>query len=533
MEQEKMNTDGGLFGKKVKQTGMYEGLFSNDPPQAGAKDGEETKRQQTINPFSAGTDPAQKKDPQSDSPEPETTSEGDRDAWVQVFHDNAYMVGEVVVKEPIGKGAHLTEQMLVDALNRDGIVHGLIPEALAKLLEPTYDDRIVVARGTEAIDGEDGECVDRFPRNAEKHQQEREDGSIDYRELGLINDVNAGEVICEVTPPTEGTPGSSIRGTELKPRPGKKAVLPVGEGTQAAADGTHMEAAYDGNVVFRGGRFCVDRVYRVQDVDYDVGNITFSGDVQVNGDIQDGFEIHAGGDVVLRGRVGSVVVVAGGNITIERGINGTGRAVLETPGVVKAGFIENATVHAGEKVIASSIINSKVECEGDVDVSGGKGIICGGKVTTFGSIKAREVGNESNTLTTIALGVTPNLLTERKKIVEKQADVAKHIDEMKRNIEYIEKLVAQGKPVPQDRLQLLQRSKVAMPMSENKLKQIKQTVADMDKKMAEVNNSTLTARVIHPPTKVSIGAISTNCMEIHNSCRVYKNSAGEIVFGSA
>ncbi|MGD9559720.1 MAG: FapA family protein, partial [Oscillospiraceae bacterium] len=285
--------------------------------------------------------------------------------------------------------------------------------------------------------------------------------------------------------------------------------------------------------VFRNGRFTVDPIYRVQDVDNSVGNITFSGDVQVNGDMLDGFEIHAGGSVTLRGRVGAVVVVAGGDILIEKGVNGMGRAVLETEKTVKSGFIENCTVHAGEKVIAQSIINSQVECEGDVEVTGGKGIICGGKVTAFGSVVAKVVGNESNTLTTVTLGVTPTLLKERKRLADQLADVSRHLEELAKNVAYIERLVADGRPVPPDRVQMLKRTQIQLPMTEKKRDQLAAALEEMDRTMAQVNSSTLTADILYPPTRVSIGALTANNMDVRNKCRVYKNSAGELTFGSA
>jgi len=168
-----------------------------------------------------------------------------------------------------------------------------------------------------------------------------------------------------------------------------------------------------------------------------------------------------------------------------------------------------------------------------VEVMNGKGIICGGKVTAFGSVKAKEVGNESNTLTIISLGVTPKLLKERKCLVDQLADVSRHLEELAKNVAYIERLVADGRPVPPERVQILKRTQIQLPMTEKKRDQLQKAIDEMDSKMANVNTSTLTANIIYPPTKVSIGALSSNCIEVRNHCRVYKNSQGELVFGSA
>lgn len=453
------------------------------------------------------------------------------DAKIYLFADNGYMRVEMLVEPPEGDGADVDIAILKARLAKEGVVQGIDEHSLELLAMPTYNRRLVVAEGRPAQDGENGSITELFPRTVENKFTERADGTIDYKELGLINDVKEGTVIMEITPPTKGVDGVNTKGAVIRARDGVKATPPLGENTRLINDGARAETTVRGNLVFRNNRFTVETVYRVQDIGYDIGNITFSGDVMVNGDIMDGFEIHAGGNVILRGQVGAVVV-QGQNITIDKGVNGTGKGILDAVDTVKAGFIENCTVRAGKKVTASSIINSQVECEGDIEVTSGKGIICGGKVTAFGSIVAKEVGNDSSTLTIVTLGVTPRLLKERKRLIDQLADVTRHIEEMIKNVSYIERLVADGRPVPADRVSMLQRAKVLLPISEKKQEQLTMTIDEIETRMMEVNNSTLSARIIHPPTKVSIGAISGNLIERRESCRVYKNKEGELVFGS-
>lgn len=461
-----------------------------------------------------------------------------KDAQASLFLDVGSMRAELLLEPPVGAGRHLTEADLRETLSRGKVVYGLDDEALTRLASggpdgtPLYGSRMVVALGTPAQDGTDGVCEERFARESEKQFTQRADGSVDYKELGLIRDVKEGSVVCEITPPGPAVDGTNVLGQPIKAREGVKAVPPIGDGLRLSEDGLRAVTARQGNLVFRDGRFVVETVYRVQNVDYDVGNITFSGDVLVNGDMMDGFEIHAGGNVTLRGQGGAVVIEAK-DILIEQGMNGTGRAVLEASGTLKAGFIENCTLRVGEKITASSIINCQVECEGDVDVSAGKGVICGGKVTAFGSVKAKEIGNESNTPTTVSLGVTPKLLQERKRLQDLLETVTAHIDELTKNVTYIEQLVAAGKQVPPDRVQLLKRTQIQLPMTEKKREQLQNQLAELEARMEEVGASTLTAGVIHPPTKVSIGSLNANVTDTRQNCRVYRSSEGELVFGSA
>ncbi len=541
---------GGLFSQKresiFSKHSPSKGLFEKPDPQEAPA--EAPSARPSKNPFATGTDetppqdnvPEKPEETEAASPE-ETGAEADRnkastgaqDAFVKLIVAPDSMTAAIVVDPPREGGQHLTRDMLDAALSKAKIVYGIQEEGLQRLLLPTYDTSIEVALGTPAVDGENGVCKELYARVREAKITEKEDGSVDYKELGLICDLPAGTVICELTLPTDGQNGTNIQGRELKARAGKKAVPPIGEGTRLSEDGLKVTTTVTGNLVFRNGRFTVDEVFRVQDVDYDVGNIHFSGDVVVQGEIQDGFEIRAGGNISLHGRVGSVVLDAKGNINIEQGINGTGKAEITAAKNVNAGFIENCLVRAGGNIVAGSIINSTVECEGDIDVTSKHGTIVGGKITAFGSIKAKEIGNESNTPTLVTVGITPRLLKERKKLQDQLADVTKYIDEMTKNTLYIEKLMEQQREIPQDRIQLLQRTKVALPITEKKKEQLEATLKEVEEKIESSTGSTITARIIYPPTRITIGKLSMSLNEVRNSARVYISQQGELTVGSS
>ena len=453
-----------------------------------------------------------------------------KDAGVELFFDEGAMTAEVLATAPEGEGAHITRQALDALLASKGVVYGIDEFALADLAMPIYGRRIVVAKGVAAQNGKDGTCTELFPRDVHANRVERQDGSIDYRELGLLRDLKAGTPICTVTPPTAGVEGTNVKGKTIKARDGVKAIPPLGENTVLSENGTQAVTTVDGNLVFRSGRFTVETVYRVQDVNYDVGNITFSRDVNVLGNLSDGFTIVAGGNVVIHGQVGSAYI-KGKNITLDKGMNGTGKGTLEAECKVKSGFLENCTVRAGEEIFAQSVINCKLECEGEINVTSGKGVICGGHVMALGNVSAKTVGNEFNTLTMVTLGVTSRLVEERKRLLAQLAEVEKHIEELQKNVFYIEKLVAENRPVPPERVQLLRRAQISLPLSNKKQEQLIQQVEELENRMANVGKVQLVASTIHVPTRVAIGASVANISEVKTSCRVYKNEEGEIVFG--
>ncbi|MDL2327188.1 FapA family protein [Ruminococcaceae bacterium OttesenSCG-928-A11] len=455
------------------------------------------------------------------------------DALPHLYFFDDDMRAEMRVDPPVGEGRDVTLEDIKELLTRKNVVYGLDEAALGQLAAPLYGEQLVVAVGQKPQNGVDGTCKELFPREVEKKMAERADGSVDYRELGMVRDIREGTVICDITLPTDGVTGYTVRGEKLKVIDGVKAVVPAGENTRLSEDGLRLEAAVQGNLVFRDGRFHVETVIRVNNVDFDTGNIVFSGDILINGDIMDGFEVNAGGNVVLRGQAGAVKVTAGKDITVEKGMNGQGKAVLEAGCNFKAGFIENCNLIVGEKLQAQTLMSCQVECEGDIEVSSGKGIICGGKITTMGSVKARQIGNESNTLTVFALGLAPRMIAERKKLSDQLADVKRHLEELQKNVDYVERLVKDGRPVPPDRIQMLKRAQIQMPMTEKKRDQLDQALGELEARMMDTSGSTLTASTIHPPTKISIGVQSTNVIEKRQSVRVYKDKEGEIIFGKA
>ncbi len=504
----------GLFAKTHEQKGMYENIASSPPP-------ETIVTNKTENPFQVGTE--------------ETTAASNERAYnarVRVFVAATTLTASILIDAPENGGQDVTREMLDTALAQAGVVYGISEEALAQLLQPLYETEVVVAHAQAAIDGEDGHCDELYERDVKMNFVEKEDGTVNYKELGLIQDVTAGTIICRITPPTEGVSGTNVLGKPIGALNGKKVLPPIGVGIRVTDDGRQAVAAISGNLVFHGGRFTIEETLRVAEVNYDVGNITFSGDVHVTGDVLDGFEIRSGANIRLSGRVGNVVLHAKGDIHIERGINGTGKAEVVAGNTVHAGFIENSHVVAGVDVITGSIIHSTVECEGDIHVTEGRGIISGGKITAFGSITAKEIGNDTYTHNNLIVGITPKLTHQRAQHMEQIGILEKKVDEMTKNAAYVEQMLTQNRPVSEERIALLQRTKLTLPITQKKLEQLEAQLQEIEDKISSTSNSFITANVLYPPSRVSIGNLHHNIEDICHNVRIYIDSQGELHVGT-
>ena len=424
-------------------------------------------------------------------------------------------------------------EFLQTVLTDLGINTGVDEAALELILAPTYEKEIVFAIGTPAVNGEDAVITENYSRETKPHFETRPDGSIDFKNMHLVTIVDKGAVICEMTAPTPGTEGISVFGEKLMPKPGNKLILTRGENTETLeVDETHTQlvATCSGSLVFRKDRFCVDNVYKIEgNVDNGTGNVDFVGNIIVTGDVLEGYSIKTEGSITVFGMVEGASLYAGGDIHIEKGINGMGKGILQANGEITAKFIENCNVICGGNLASESIINSKIECDANIKVTG-KGLITGGKITDFGSIEAKVIGSNSSTPTTIILGSTPSILRERNEVEAQFKEVDAQYSEAKKSIAYLGSIIASGKNAD-EAAKLLASLNGKLSILTLKKQRVEKRRDEIAAEILDVGNSTLTCSTIYPPARITIGSSNMVIKETYNNCRFYRNSDGEISVG--
>src|SRR5690606_10829431 len=114
-----------------------------------------------------------------------------------------------------------------------------------------------------------------YRKKKESVSKQREDGSIDFFNLGLITNVNAGQVLVTKKEPVPGIPGKTVTGEVIEAPVPKNRELPGGKNVEKRDDNT-LVATIAGQVVVDGNRINVLPVYEVNgDVDLSTGNIEF------------------------------------------------------------------------------------------------------------------------------------------------------------------------------------------------------------------------------------------------------------------
>ncbi|MCL1982144.1 MAG: FapA family protein, partial [Clostridiales bacterium] len=301
--------------------------------------------------------------------------------YVRVF-DDGIAASEITVNEAD----------IISLIDKRGIKYGILHDEIREFCSrQNYFQWHKVAFGTRATDGEDGSYTLTFD-SGNTGPKQREDGSVDYRELGLIKNVYEGEVLCNIVLPKAGIDGTNVFGGVIPAKQGKPATVGAGNNVLLTDDKTELRAGTDGCVYFKGGKVYIEEAYSVKsDVCLKTGNINFNGSVHIAESVRQGFIVTAQKDIYVKGLVEGAHLVAGGNIAIVGGITGMNTAKIEAGGDITVKFIENANVTCGGNVTCDIILMSEVKAEKSIIMKGERAAIIGGRVLAGEQISAKTL----------------------------------------------------------------------------------------------------------------------------------------------
>ena len=343
----------------------------------------------------------------------------------------------VSIQEPEINDEPVSETNIMDALREAGVTHGINAEVVRAIAaNPRYGSHELVAAATPPKKGADASIDFLFPITSENKPKERPDGSVDFKDLDLIKNVQANEVLCVKTPAAEGTPGIDVLGFPIKAPLGEDVPLPAGNNTTISLDGLNLLAKIDGQADYVKGQVSVLDVFTIKgNVDYNTGNIDFIGNVTVSGDVIAGFFVRAKGNIVIGGMVDGGTVEAKGNITVKNGINGQSSGKVTCDGDLRCKFLQNANVDAGQNLETTSCVNSVVQVGVNAKFMGSQGFIMGSQVVAGESVEVYNIGSRTSTMKNVVeVGTNPH-------IVARVAEIPGEIDQLKHNIEGLNRVI--------------------------------------------------------------------------------------------
>lgn len=358
-------------------------------------------------------------------------------------------------------GSALTLQQLTDFIQQKGVTYGIDEKRLQSLaLHPIYGEPISIAAGKDCVNGEDAELTFYIKLEKDLRPKERPDGSVDFRDLGLIEYVEKGTLLCEKEPATAGESGMDVFGSPIPAKPGKDKSMPTGKNAVLSEDKLKILAGINGQVDFINNRINVLDTFTVEgDVSTATGDINFAGNVVITGGVASGFSVQAGGNIDINGIVESARIMAGGNIIIRNGFNGGETGELNSGANITCRYIQSGRVTLSGNLETTYILNSTVLCGGAVNVSG-KGLVMGGRITALSSITVSLLGSANTTSSTeVVVGNDPIL-------IKRSHEIPKEIEECAKNLRSLTVLV-----------QTFMQLKAAGRLTEDKIAQMEKTLS--------------------------------------------------------
>lgn len=365
------------------------------------------------------------------------------------------MEAYLTIYPPDVPGATLHPNQVRDALEAAKVEKGVLYDVIRTMLaEHTVGKRTLVARGQAPVHGEDGR-IEFYV--AESKGSTVDANRVDFKELNLIDNVEEGDVIAHLLPPSQPEDGFNVLGRILPGRVGAKAKMKAGKNVRRSEEGTELIAKKSGFIVVSGDKISVEDIMRVKDVDAETGNLHFTGVVQITGQVQDGYAVQADRGIQVSGTVGRATLKCGGDIRVNGGVIG---AKIEASGNVYARFFNEATVEAGKDVIANEyILHSHVLAHQNIIVEKmPSGFITGGLVQAGISVTSPNLGSDvSEEKTQVEVG-TGFGMRQRFDAMERKMKLERaSFEKISRQLLLLQSQKEQQRGLPKDKVLSLQK----------------------------------------------------------------------------
>ena len=447
------------------------------------------------------------------------------------------MKANIVATAATFGGADISYQRIKKILQNQSLEKNISHDKVIEFIDnPVYGMPYTVAEGKEPIDGRDAYISYKFETDKSKlHLNESESGQIDFKELNLVQNVVEGQPLAEKILPERGKNGVTLYGRFLEAKNGKDIALPVGKNVTVDTDGRTILAAVSGQVLLINDKITVEPIMEVDGINIKTGNVTFLGTVIVKGNVEDGFNVKASGNIEVHGTVGSSNLEADGNIIVSLGIMGKDTAVIKAGDTLWAKFIQNTTVEAENYVIVrDGIINSNVTSNKKILVKGKRGSILGGNAFATEEIRAKNIGSMGGANETVlSVGFDPRAKQKLDKLQEKQAKAAREQNDLLLDIKTLEDQKKIRRVLPADKLETLS---VLKERNQELYNEIDETTEEIQKIQAYLRELKIVGTVsasgtVYPGVKIYIRDVKE---EVRNEAKavtfVYED--GFIRYGS-
>ncbi len=415
------------------------------------------------------------------------------------------MTAVISATPPQNGGQPLSEAMIREALAFHRVTAGIDEDKIAQLAaHPVYGPEVEIARGAPAQNGENSRLEYHFQRDAVLKPKELADGSVDYRELGLIQTVEEGQVLMSRTPATEGADGYDVLGRKIAARRGREVPFPAGKNTVVSEDGLQLLAAKTGHVEAMGARVTVLDTFTVKgDVSTATGNINFSGNVLISGSVLAGYTVRAAGSIQIRGACEACTLIADGSITIGEGMNG---GKIDCKGDLHSKYLQNCEVVCAGNAFSGAVINCNLRCGGTLTLQGSRGTLMGGSCLVGSSIEAMFIGSQNTHVPTrVEVGLDPVVQKRLQEAPKELEQAARLLEQLRQVVTLLEQYEAAGR-LDAEKAHQLQNARYTSQMEAARKEALEEEMAQLTEKSKLLGYGSILAKgTIAPGVRIVIG----------------------------
>ncbi|EEX94805.1 hypothetical protein VIOR3934_05584 [Vibrio orientalis CIP 102891 = ATCC 33934] len=342
-----------------------------------------------------------------------------RDASVEVVLSDHDMLASMVVTGA-HKGVPLKGPQIVHALAQSHVTKGINKLALKKVLvmshqlKPGETFSQPVAKGKNPIQGIDAKFVPlvKDPTKQVLAPKESEpDGKVDMLNLGETITVSENDPLMKRIPATKGTPGLTVQGKVIPPKPGNDAMLKEGKGTKISPDNPNLLIAeVSGMPILKERGADVEDALCLPTIGVATGHVKFKGNVVVLGNIESDMVVRATGSLTVGGFIESADVQVQGDIEVAKGIIGhnvsedqSKSCIVKSGGSITANYAQFSELQAANDIhLSVHCLNNELRCGHDLavsDAAGKQGTLSGGHAKVGGKVTCINLGVEGDTAT--------------------------------------------------------------------------------------------------------------------------------------
>ncbi len=305
----------------------------------------------------------------------------------------------MTIKGAVAASGHtLTREAVIKKLQEGGVVYGMDWAVIDKMIaEKQYDRGVIIASGLLPKPSKDAYITEKIKIDPDVKPVLGKDGKADYKNVDNIHQVKKGDVLAVKMPMYLGESGQDIYGKAMPTLPAKDVQFKLGTNTEVAPDGLSLVAATGGYVFHQGGIINVGVTYVLKgNVDFHTGNLRYTGDIQILGNVTTGFTVEAEGNITVEGNVDAADVISrNGSVTIKSAVFGHGTGKVSAKHNIQLLVAQDLTIACEEGVLAveKSLRNCNVTAPAVKADKPGCSVV-GGIIKAYGEVSLALMGAE-------------------------------------------------------------------------------------------------------------------------------------------